>query len=185
MEIGVFHGELCLLLPNAIALEFGIKIGVEAEFVVKKFLVAKQGRIGPYCFQEKGLTPTGMGTDEIRYEAPFHELFSRESAALGADDLGFRLHHKGMDFLGVTTLKVISIIFNFLREPMPTVQGFKTQGQQLMLPIPSETPNDVSILAGKVLVDEENLHRLRDAAMIPLCPETHQAKAEGKKPYAT
>ena len=71
MEIGVFHREVCLLLPNAIVLEFGIKIGVEAEFVVKKFLVAKQGHIGPYCFQEKGLTPTGMGTDEIRYEALF------------------------------------------------------------------------------------------------------------------
>ena len=90
-----------------------------------------------------------------------------------------------MDSLGVTTLEVISKIFYFLRKPTPTVQGVKTQGQQLMLPILSETLNDVSILSGKVLVDEENLHRLRDAAMIPLCPETHQAKAEGKRPYAT
>ena len=90
-----------------------------------------------------------------------------------------------MDSLGITTPKVILKIFDSLRNSTPTIPGVNTQGQQLMLPILSETLNNVYILSGKILVNEENLHRLRDAAMIPLCPETHRAKAEGKRPYAT
>ena len=41
VEIGVFHGELRLLLPPTIVLEFRIEVGVEAEFIIEKLLVTK------------------------------------------------------------------------------------------------------------------------------------------------
>ena len=61
MEIGVFHGELCLLLPNAIVLEFGIKIGVEAEFVVKKILGSKARAHRAILLSRKGAHPNRDG----------------------------------------------------------------------------------------------------------------------------
>ena len=185
MQIGVFHHELRLRLPTPAVLKFRLEIGIEAELVVEKLLVAKQGHIRPNRFQKQGLTPTGVGTDQIRSEATGLELLSRAGTALSADDLGFRLHHQGMDSIGITTLKMILKIFDFLRNPTPTAKGVNTQGKQLMPPMLSEALNNVNILPGEILVDEENLHRLRDAAMIPLCPETHRAKVEGKRPYAT
>ena len=113
MQIGILHRELRLRLPTTIVLKFRIEIGVEAKLVVQEFLVAKQWRIGPDRLQKKWFAPTGMGTDQIGHEALLLELFSSTGAALRSDDLGFRLHHQGIDSIGITTLKMILKIFDF------------------------------------------------------------------------
>ena len=61
MQIGVFHRELCLLLPNAVVLEFGIKIGVETEFVVKKILGSKARAHLAKLLSRKGAHPNRDG----------------------------------------------------------------------------------------------------------------------------
>ena len=125
-----------------------------------------------------------MGTDQIRCESLALELLSRTGTALGTDDLGFSLHHQGMHILGIATIKAITEMVEALRNATPSFESINSQGHQLVLPVLGQALNDVEVLPWKILMNEENSHRLRDAATIPPCPETLRATAEGKRPYA-
>ena len=94
MQVGVLHGELRLIVPTAIVLEFRIEVGVEAELVVEEFLVAKQWHIGPDRFQEQWFAPARMGTDQIGREAFRFELLGSTGTGLGTNDLGFCFRYK-------------------------------------------------------------------------------------------
>ena len=158
MQIGVFHRELCLLLPNAVVLEFGIKIGIETEFVVKKFLIAKQWNVRPYRFQEQGLAPTGMGTDQIGRETPVLELLSCTGTALSTNHLGFSFHDQGMNTFGGAAIKAVTEVVEALGNAMLPVEGIDTQGHQLVLSLLGKALSDMKILARKILMNEENSH---------------------------
>ena len=158
MQVGVFHGELRLLLPTAIALKLGVEVGVETVFVVEEFLVAKQWRIGPDRLQEKRFAPAGMGTDQIGREAFPFELLSSTGTSLGTNDLGFCFHHQGMDTLGVAAIKAVTEMLEALGDATPAIQSIDAQGHQLVLPLLSQALNDVDVLPWKVLMNEENSH---------------------------
>ena len=158
MQVGVLHGELRLIVPTAIVLEFRIEVGVEAELVVEEFLVAKQWRIGPDCLQEKRFAPARMGTNQIGREAFRFELLGSTGTALGADDLRFRFHHQGMDTFGVAAIKAVTEVVEALGDPTPAIQRIDAQGHQLVLPLLSQALNDVDVLPWKVLMNEKDPH---------------------------
>ena len=158
MKIGIFHGELRLLLPSAFILKFRIKVGVKSELVVKKFLIAKQWRIRPDRLQEQWFAPTGMGTDQIGCEPLLLELFSGTGAAFRSDDLGFCFHHQGMNTLGIAALKAVTEMLEALGHTPPTIKSIDAQGNQLMLALLGQPLNDMNVLTRKVLMNEKDPH---------------------------
>ena len=52
VEVSVLHGELGLVVPVALLLEFRIKIRVESPLVVEELLITEQRYIRPDRFEE-------------------------------------------------------------------------------------------------------------------------------------
>ena len=63
------------------------------------------------------------------------------------------------------------------------IEFIDSKSHQLVLPLLRQTPNDVDVLARKILMDEKNSHRLRDAAAIPPCPGIHPGVTANKTPF--
>ena len=63
------------------------------------------------------------------------------------------------------------------------IEFIDSKGHQLVLPLLLQTPDDVDVLAGKILVDEKDSQRFRDAAAIQLCPGIHPGVTANKKPF--
>ena len=64
------------------------------------------------------------------------------------------------------------------------IEFIDSEGHKLVLPLLLQTPNDVDVLAGKILVDEKDSQRFRDAAAIQLCPGIHPRATGDRRPYA-
>ena len=126
-----------------------------------------------------------MGTDQIRSKPLGLELLSRPGTPLSTDDFGFRLHYQGVNPLGVATIEVVPEMVQRLRQRPAAIESVNPQGHQLVLTLLSQALNDVKVLAGKVLMDKEDLHQLTDVAMTLPCPGILPTAAAGRSPCAT
>ena len=99
-----------------------------------------------------------MGTDQIREKPLGLELFRCSGTSLGTDDLGFRLHHKGVNPLGVSAIEAVTKMAEALGHSTLPIQRMNAKGHQLMLPLLCQTLNDMDVLPWEVLMNEENPH---------------------------
>ena len=99
-----------------------------------------------------------MGTDQIGNKPIGFELFSRAGTALGTDDLGFRLHHQGMNTLGVAAIEAIAEVVEAFRNTTTSIKIIDSQGHQLMLALLRQPLNDMNVLTRKVLMNEKDPH---------------------------
>ena len=97
-----------------------------------------------------------MGTDQFRCEALLLELFSSTGTALGTNDLGFSLHHQGMHSLGIATIQAVTEMIKTLGNATTTIKCIDAKGHQLVLPLLSQTLNDVDVLPREVLMNEKD-----------------------------
>ena len=183
MKVGVLHREFRHGLPIAIILKFRIEVGVESLLVVEELLVAEQRHIRPDRFEEKRFTPARVGADEIRSKPFALELLSSTDATLSPDHLGFRFHHQGVHSLGVAAVQAVAEMIQAVRNATAAIEMIDPKSDQLVLPLLRQAPNDVDVLARKILMDEKNPHRLRDAAAIPPCPGIHPGATADKTPF--
>ena len=99
-----------------------------------------------------------MGADQIRNKPFGLELLSRPSTALGTDDLGFSLHHQGMNPFCVSTIEAVSEMVKALGNAAIAIESVDTKGHHLVLPLLGQTLNDVDVLPRKVLMNEKDSH---------------------------
>jgi hypothetical protein len=63
-----------------------------------------------------------------------------------------------MDPWSVAAIEAVAEMIEALRHATPPIQSIDAKGHQLVLPLLGQTPNDVDVLAGEVLMNEKDSH---------------------------
>jgi len=88
-----------------------------------------------------------------------------------------------MNPFGVAAIQAVAEMIQAVRNATAAIERIDSKSHQLVLPLLRQTPNDVDVLTRKILMDEKNPHRLRDAAAIQPCPGIHPGATADKTPF--
>ena len=88
-----------------------------------------------------------------------------------------------MHSLGVAAVQAVAEMIQAVGNATAAIEMIDPKSDQLVLPLLRQAPDDVDVLSRKILMDEKNPHRLRDAAAIPPCPGIHPGATADKTPF--
>ena len=150
----VFRPQLRIARQVA-AGELRIEIEIQPARRIVELDQREQPRLGPHVLQEQALAPAGIGKDDVGHETLRLQLQRGRGARFAADHLGLELLRPGMRLAARRAA-------GFVAMRLDPRQSRAVDHERLhQMTGAREVRSEVLELAGKVLVDEEQVHRAR------------------------
>ena len=137
------------------AVELGIEIEVESVRGVEELDQGEHARLRPHVLEEEALTPSRVGDDDVGIPAPRPELQRRRGARLPPDHLGFELLRPRMGVAAGAARRLVAL-YRDAGKP-----GAVDRERAHFMAGAGKMRREMLELPGKILVDEEQVHRTR------------------------